>query len=63
MAFTAMAGTPEITVPAGFNQVVYEPAFALSADNKKYETVTGTVESKLPHPMPIALTFWAGSRR
>src|SRR6185369_13570663 len=26
-AFTAMAGTPEITVPAGFNQIVYEPAY------------------------------------
>src|SRR5262249_49776198 len=24
-AFTAMAGTPEITVPAGFTQVAYEP--------------------------------------
>jgi amidase len=59
-AFTAMAGTPEITVPAGFNQVVYEPSFMLTADKKKYETVTGRVESKLPHPMPIALTFWAG---
>ena len=59
-AFTAMAGTPEITVPAGFNQVVYEPAFALNADKTKYETVTGTVPSKLPHPMPISLTFWAG---
>jgi Asp-tRNA(Asn)/Glu-tRNA(Gln) amidotransferase A subunit family amidase len=59
-AFTAMAGTPEITVPAGFNQIVYEPAFALSADKKKYDLVTGAVESKLPHPMPISLTFWAG---
>jgi hypothetical protein len=59
-AFTAMAGTPEITVPAGFNQVVYEPSFVLSADKKKYETATGTVQSKLPHPMPISLSFWAG---
>jgi Asp-tRNA(Asn)/Glu-tRNA(Gln) amidotransferase A subunit family amidase len=59
-AFTAMAGTPEITVPAGFNQVVYEPSFVLSADKTKYEMLTGTVESKLPHPLPISLTFWAG---
>ncbi len=59
-AFTAMAGTPEITVPAGFNQVVYEPAFMLSADDMKYELFTGSVASKLPHPMPISLTFWAG---
>jgi len=47
-------------VPAGFNQIVYEPAFALSADKTKYEMVTGTVASKLPHPMPVALSFWAG---
>ena len=59
-AFTAMAGTPEITVPAGYNQVVYEPSFMLGANDTKYELVTGKVESKLPHPMPISLTFWAG---
>ena len=47
-------------MPAGFNQIVYEPAFALSADKTKYEMVTGTVASKLPHPMPVALSFWAG---
>jgi Asp-tRNA(Asn)/Glu-tRNA(Gln) amidotransferase A subunit family amidase len=59
-AFTAMAGTPEITVPAGFNQIVYEPSFTLSADKTKYELTTGTVQSKLPHPMPVSLSFWAG---
>jgi amidase len=59
-AFTAMAGTPEITVPAGYNQIVYEPAFVLSADKLKYELVSGSVQSKLPVPMPIAISFWAG---
>jgi Asp-tRNA(Asn)/Glu-tRNA(Gln) amidotransferase A subunit family amidase len=59
-AFTAMAGTPEITVPAGFNQVVYEPSYVLSADKMKYETASGTVATQLPHPMPVSLSFWAG---
>jgi Asp-tRNA(Asn)/Glu-tRNA(Gln) amidotransferase A subunit family amidase len=59
-AFTAMGGTPEITVPAGFNQVVYEPSDVLSADKMKYETASGTVATKLPHPMPVSLSFWAG---
>ena len=38
----------------------YEPQYVLSADKKEYEAVTGTVQSKLPHPMPISLMFWAG---
>ena len=27
---------PEVVVPAGFNQVVYEPGFVLSVDKKNY---------------------------
>jgi amidase len=60
MAFTAMMGAPEIEVPAGYNQIVYEPQYVLSADKTKYEEVTGTVESKLPHPMPVSLAIWGG---
>ncbi len=60
MAFTAMMGGPEIEVPAGYTQVAYEPKYVLSADKTKYEAVTGTVESKLPYPMPISLAIWAG---
>jgi amidase len=59
-SFTAMAGAPEIEIPAGFNDVVYEPTFVLSADKTKYQEVSGTVESKLRHPMPISLTVWGG---
>jgi len=59
MGFTALIGAPEIDVPAGYNQVVYEPQYILSADKKEYLEVTGTVESTLPHPMPISLMFWA----
>ncbi|HEX5048819.1 MAG TPA: amidase family protein [Gammaproteobacteria bacterium] len=59
-AFTALLGGPEIDVPAGYTTVVYEPQFVLSADRKSYRSVTGTVKSELPHPMPISLMVWAG---
>lgn len=56
--FTALLGGPEIDVPAGYTQVVYEPRYELSADRKSYRAVTGSVESKLPYPMPISLMVW-----
>ena len=60
-AFTADAGIPEVIVPAGFNQVVYEPKFALSADTKTYRSVSGTEKTMLDAPgLPISLAFWAG---
>lgn len=58
--FTALLGGPEIDVPAGYTTVVYEPQYRLSADKTRYVSVPGTVESKLPHPMPISLMVWAG---
>jgi amidase len=58
-AFTALLGGPEIEVPAGYIQTVFEPQWVLSTDKARYETVTGTVESKLPNPMPISLMLWA----
>jgi amidase len=58
-AFTALLGGPEIDVPAGYTQVAYEPQYELSADGKSYRSVTGTVESRLPYPMPISLMVWA----
>lgn len=58
--FTALLGGPEIDVPAGYVTTVYEPQYVLSADKKSYSSVTGEVESKLPHPMPISLMVWAG---
>jgi amidase len=58
--FTALLGGPEIEVPAGFTQVVYEPQYRLSADGTQYETVTGTVESRMQYPMPVSLMIWAG---
>jgi amidase len=56
--FTAVMGAPEIQIPAGFTEVVYEPKFVLSADRKSYEEVTGEIAEKLRHPMPISLTVW-----
>ena len=58
--FTALLGGPEIDVPAGYTQVVYEPQFVLSPDKKSYRSVTGTVRSTLRHPMPISLMLWGG---
>jgi amidase len=60
-AFTADAGIPEITVPAGFNRVVYEPKFVLSSDTKNYRSVSGSERTLLDAPgLPISISFWAG---
>jgi amidase len=58
--FTALLGSPEADVPAGFVTTTYDPKYVLSPDKKSYIAVTGTVQSKLPHPLPISLMFWAG---
>jgi Asp-tRNA(Asn)/Glu-tRNA(Gln) amidotransferase A subunit family amidase len=59
-AITDLLGVPEIIVPAGFNQVVYEPRYTLSDDKKSYTTTAGTVASTLPHPLPFSIEYWAG---
>lgn len=53
---------PRVVVPAGMTDVVYEPQYALRPDQRDYIPVLapGTPRSKLPHPLPIALTFFAG---
>ena len=58
--FTALLGSPEIDVPAGYVTVAYDPKYVLSADKTEYIAVTGDIESRLPHPMPISLMFWGG---
>jgi amidase len=58
--FTALLGGPEIDVPAGYNQIIYEPQYQLSADKKRYISVTGTEQSMLPVPMPISMMIWSG---
>ncbi|XOV89087.1 MAG: amidase family protein [Pseudomonadota bacterium] len=57
--FTATMGAPEIEVPAGYNRIVYEPRYALSADGKRYNSVSGTERSLLPVAMPISLMVWS----
>lgn len=59
-AFTALLGSPEADVPAGYITTTYDPKYVLSEDKKKYIPVTGEVETKLPHPMPISLMVWSG---
>ncbi len=57
---TALIGAPEIVVPAGFNDVVYEPRYVLNAAGDRYEAVSGDEPSRLETPLPISLMFWAG---
>jgi amidase len=57
---TAVMGAPEAEVPAGYVNTVYNPKYEITADKKEYVAVTGDVESKLPHPMPISMMFWSG---
>lgn len=59
-AITDLLGVPEVIVPAGFNDVVYEPQFVLSEDKKSYTATAGSVASKLALPMPISIEYWAG---
>src|SRR5439155_3056922 len=59
-SFTALLGGPEADVPAGYVSTVYEPKTVLDADKKGYTYATGSVESKLPHPMLISMMFWSG---
>jgi Asp-tRNA(Asn)/Glu-tRNA(Gln) amidotransferase A subunit family amidase len=53
---------PRVAVPAGATDVVYEPVYALNDDKTDYVSALpeGTPQSKLPHPMPISITFFAG---
>jgi Asp-tRNA(Asn)/Glu-tRNA(Gln) amidotransferase A subunit family amidase len=53
---------PRIVVPAGMTDVIYEPQYALNPEKTDYVSVlpAGTQKSKLPHPMPISITFFAG---
>ena len=53
---------PRIVVPAGMTDVVYEPRYSLNATKTDYvsELAPNTPKTKLPHPMPIAITFFAG---
>jgi amidase len=58
---SANLGIPEITVPAGFNTVIYEPEFALNAAKNSYNSVANNDRrSTLQLPLPVGISFWAG---
>jgi Asp-tRNA(Asn)/Glu-tRNA(Gln) amidotransferase A subunit family amidase len=52
---------PRVVIPAGTNDVIYEPAYALTDDRTDYESILppGTGPTTLPKPMPISITFFA----
>ena len=57
---SANLGIPEITVPAGFNHIVYDPQYVLNEDKDNYKRVTGEEETRLDAPLPVGISFWAG---
>ena len=58
---SADLGIPEITVPAGFQSVIYEPKFELNEKGDNYRSVANnTVKTMMKHPMPYGISFWAG---
>ena len=58
-AITDVLDVPEVITPAGFNDVYFEPVFVLSDDKKTYIAKAGTKESKMTHPMPFSISYWA----
>jgi Asp-tRNA(Asn)/Glu-tRNA(Gln) amidotransferase A subunit family amidase len=58
---SAAVGIPEITVPAGFNTIVYEPDYALNTAKTGYvATANESRPSTLEFPLPVGIAFWAG---
>ena len=57
---SANLGIPEITVPAGFNRIVYDPQYVFNEDKDDYDGVTGSEQTRLESPLPVGIPFWAG---
>jgi Asp-tRNA(Asn)/Glu-tRNA(Gln) amidotransferase A subunit family amidase len=58
---SGILGIPEITVPAGFNTINFEPEFALNAAKDGYRSVANdTRRTTLTSPLPVGISFWAG---
>ncbi len=57
---SANLGIPEITVPAGFNRIVYDPEYVLDEDRDDYDNVTGSRRAQLDAALPVGISFWAG---
>jgi Asp-tRNA(Asn)/Glu-tRNA(Gln) amidotransferase A subunit family amidase len=58
--YGAMLGIPEVFIPAGFADEIYDPKFVLSKDAKKYEGIETTTPTKLASALPYNIAFWAG---
>jgi len=58
---SANLGIPELTVPAGYTTVIYEPKYVLNAAKDDYDEVTNSTEpTMLTTPLPMGMSFWAG---
>jgi amidase len=58
---SANLGVPEVTVPAGYNMVIYEPKYVLNEKKDDYDEVSNSTQpTMLETPMPIGISFWAG---
>jgi Asp-tRNA(Asn)/Glu-tRNA(Gln) amidotransferase A subunit family amidase len=57
--YGARLGIPEVFVPAGFADTIYEPTFVLSEDGTEYDSVAGTTPTTLESPLPFNIAFWA----
>jgi amidase len=58
---SANVGIPEITVPAGFNTVIYEPGYVLNSTKSAYAAVANEDRrTTLEFPLPVGLSFWGG---
>jgi Asp-tRNA(Asn)/Glu-tRNA(Gln) amidotransferase A subunit family amidase len=58
--YGAMLGIPEVFVPAGFADSIYDYEFVLSADTKSYEGKESATPTKLGGiGLPYNVGFWA----
>ena len=58
---SADLGIPELTLPAGFNSVIYEPFFALNDKKDNYTSKANETEATTTDaPMPVGISFWGG---
>ena len=58
--YGARLGIPEVFVPAGFADTIYDATFELKEDGSDYEAVATTEPTKPASPLPFNIAFWAG---
>jgi amidase len=64
MPFGPNAGETEVLIPAGYVQTVYDPAFTLSEDRKKYVGINNVTPETTGAPgLPFSLVFRADPGR